>query len=380
MADREHARQNFLDEVKAVIDEIMQASDSDDENDDINDKIAQFQHASIMETNKETTNESHVVAVDGLGRGNQAEFQDLFEHSNNNQTQQQQQQSEDVVVTQPGSSATTPSDGERPERRKADSSSVVSSTQTKRHKTAYRSPHYERHKKTQDWEPSKELIAALDKLMLPRAARSKHDTTLVAYAQHYLWQFEVGFLWVGKKLSEGLWRDFYYKPVWDGNYWVGRLFRAPNHGSLSVETKITSLDYYSQPLVMMFCASRKMDSDVMHGYLKDIWSYICAFPCARGISQHNSPNAAGPIGPHKFPSWALEKALNKDFKLPDWASRYTDPTSFTLYIQDVNLVKVEFLPAELSLASNPVRYDPEDVQKFSDRSLSGSCNVARNTC
>ncbi|KAH0150521.1 hypothetical protein KCU67_g10629, partial [Aureobasidium melanogenum] len=187
MADHALIKQKCLDEVKAVIDKIMQSLDSDDETDASDGDTAQYQHAETMGT----ADESHVAAVDELNERHQAELQDFFEQSNNNQAQQLQ--SNDIVAQRPESSAISPSGGERPEKRKADSSPAISA-QTKRHKSAHHSQHYERQKKTHHWEPSKELVAALDRLMLPRAASSGFDTAVVAYAQHYLWHLIDGFL------------------------------------------------------------------------------------------------------------------------------------------------------------------------------------------
>ncbi|KAH0016995.1 hypothetical protein KCU78_g7670, partial [Aureobasidium melanogenum] len=310
-----------------------------------------------------TANESHVAAVNELNERHQAELQDFFEQSNNNQAQQQQ--SNDIVAQRPESSAISPSGGEQPEKRKADSPPAIYSAQTKRHKSAHHSPHYERLKNTHHWEPSKELVAALGRLMLPRAASSGFDTALVAYAQHYLWHLVDGFLWVGQKVFAGIWCDMFYRPVWDGKRWVGRLFRTPQLGHPSIQVKINSLDYYAKSLELLFGASKEMDAATMYSYLKDVWSYSLTFPGVRAIPQYDPPATTSEVGPDKFPSWALEKVVNKNFKLPDWASRYTDPASFTLYLEDVTPEKRELLPAEVSLVSNPVRYVPIGVLESS---------------
>lgn len=98
MTDRELAKQKFRDELEAVIDEIMQASDSDDENDASDDETAHHQHAETMEA----TDRPRVAAVDESGKRHQAELQNPSEHSNNNQAQQQQ--FDDIIATRPESS------------------------------------------------------------------------------------------------------------------------------------------------------------------------------------------------------------------------------------------------------------------------------------
>lgn len=65
MADRAIIKQKCLDEVKAVIDKIMQSLDSDDETDASDEDTTQYQHAETMGT----ANELHVAAVDELNEG-----------------------------------------------------------------------------------------------------------------------------------------------------------------------------------------------------------------------------------------------------------------------------------------------------------------------
>lgn len=74
---------------------------------------------------------------------------------------------------------------------------------------------HERIKTTHHWEPSEQLLEAIEAFLIPQSDKAHFDTALVVYAQHYRWQFVEGFLWVMKKKMFGGRTDFYYRPVWD---------------------------------------------------------------------------------------------------------------------------------------------------------------------
>ncbi|KAH0259209.1 hypothetical protein KCU91_g15336, partial [Aureobasidium melanogenum] len=201
----------------------------------------------------------------------------------------------------------------------------------------------ERLEKRYLWKVPPALQIKIDAIVLPNLTSAEFSTGPAAYAQHYLWVFENGCLWIGKAETDG------------------RIFDSPESSAHSLQAlEIENLSRYSDNLEELLQASRIVDGDLRGSYIMEIWAIVDMFPCLHvGVYPDSPPltRIVGPVltrraGPCKFSIWAIMEVLQEP--LPDYILVRFDAASIELFIEDFNGCKKHLLG--LDLKHNTIRY------------------------